>query len=151
VRWSAAKGVGRVTGRLPHVLADDVVGSVLDLFSDAESDAGWHGGCLALVSLDYYLYCYLAITHSVYTIYISYNDRPHKLIQTAIYLQSDSMNVKRIRQPCGCSCISLYRKASLCSWHLVVRQALCVAAFTMHANAVTFWLAVTVCLYQALH
>jgi tubulin-specific chaperone D len=51
VRWSAAKGVGRVTGRLPHVLADDVVGSVLDLFSDAESDAGWHGGCLALVSL----------------------------------------------------------------------------------------------------
>jgi hypothetical protein len=52
VRWSAAKGVGRVTGRLPHVLADDVVGSVLDLFSDAESDAGWHGGCLALVSFD---------------------------------------------------------------------------------------------------
>ena len=54
MRWSAAKGVGRVTGRLSQALADEVVGSVLELFSDAESDAGWHGGCLALVSsVDY--------------------------------------------------------------------------------------------------
>lgn len=51
VRWSAAKGVGRVTGRLPKELADEVVGSVLDLFTMMEGDAAWHGGCLALAEL----------------------------------------------------------------------------------------------------
>ncbi|XP_051243941.1 tubulin-specific chaperone D isoform X1 [Dicentrarchus labrax] len=51
VRWSAAKGIGRVTGRLPKELADEVVGSVLDCFSFQESDNAWHGGCLALAEL----------------------------------------------------------------------------------------------------
>ncbi|XP_078126627.1 tubulin-specific chaperone D isoform X1 [Sander vitreus] len=51
VRWSAAKGIGRVTGRLPKELADEVVGSVLDCFSFQETDNAWHGGCLALAEL----------------------------------------------------------------------------------------------------
>eukprot|EP00753_Platysulcus_tardus_P003807 PLAT12492.33.p1 GENE.PLAT12492.33~~PLAT12492.33.p1 ORF type:complete len:1099 (-),score=495.96 PLAT12492.33:1951-5247(-) len=51
VRWSAAKGVGRLTGRLPRLLADDVVLSVLELLDDAEGEGAWHGGCLALAEL----------------------------------------------------------------------------------------------------
>uniref|UniRef100_A0A3P9J9T9 Tubulin-specific chaperone D n=1 Tax=Oryzias latipes TaxID=8090 RepID=A0A3P9J9T9_ORYLA len=51
VRWSAAKGIGRVTGRLPKELADEVVGSLLDCFSFQETDSAWHGGCLALAEL----------------------------------------------------------------------------------------------------
>ena len=51
VRWSAAKGVGRITGRLPKELADEVVQSVLENFSIMESDSAWHGGCLALAEL----------------------------------------------------------------------------------------------------
>ncbi|XP_069005084.1 tubulin-specific chaperone D [Embiotoca jacksoni] len=51
VRWSTAKGIGRVTGRLPKELADEVVGSVLDCFSFQETDNAWHGGCLALAEL----------------------------------------------------------------------------------------------------
>ena len=51
VRWSAAKGVGRVTGRLPRDLADEVVGSLLEVFSPRETDGAWHGSCLALAEL----------------------------------------------------------------------------------------------------
>uniref|UniRef100_A0A672MDX2 Tubulin-specific chaperone D n=1 Tax=Sinocyclocheilus grahami TaxID=75366 RepID=A0A672MDX2_SINGR len=51
VRWSSAKGIGRVTGRLPKQLADDVVESVLECFSFQETDNAWHGGCLALAEL----------------------------------------------------------------------------------------------------
>ena len=40
-----------MTGRLPRDLADDVVGSLLGLFSLRESDAAWHGGCLAMAEL----------------------------------------------------------------------------------------------------
>lgn len=50
-RWSAAKGVGRVTGRLPREFGDEVVGAILELFSIRESDNAWHGGCLALAEL----------------------------------------------------------------------------------------------------
>lgn len=51
IRWSAAKGIGRITARLPIDLADDVVGYVLNLFSGRESNSAWHGGCLALAEL----------------------------------------------------------------------------------------------------
>jgi hypothetical protein len=51
VRWSAAKGIGRIAARLPRDLADDVIGGVLEMFADAERDSAWHGGCLALAEL----------------------------------------------------------------------------------------------------
>ena len=49
--WSAAKGLGRVTSRLPRELADDVVASVLALFTLAETDGAWQGACLTLGEL----------------------------------------------------------------------------------------------------
>lgn len=52
VRWSAAKGIGRLTGRLPRELGDEVVASVLSSFSlPTAGDSVWHGGCLALAEL----------------------------------------------------------------------------------------------------
>uniref|UniRef100_S4RVL6 Tubulin-folding cofactor D ARM repeats domain-containing protein n=1 Tax=Petromyzon marinus TaxID=7757 RepID=S4RVL6_PETMA len=51
VRWSAAKGIGRVTGRLQKDLADDVVASILECLSVGETNKAWHGGCLALAEL----------------------------------------------------------------------------------------------------
>ena len=51
VRWSAAKGVGRITMRLPRAMGDDVVGAVLDQFDDLDNDLAWHGSCLALAEL----------------------------------------------------------------------------------------------------
>ncbi|WOG95485.1 hypothetical protein DCAR_0414804 [Daucus carota subsp. sativus] len=51
VRWSAAKGIGRITSRLTFALSDEVLSSVLELFSPGEGDGSWHGGCLALAEL----------------------------------------------------------------------------------------------------
>lgn len=51
VRWSAAKGIGRITGTLPFQFADDVVQCVLELFTESESDAAWHGASLAIAEL----------------------------------------------------------------------------------------------------
>ncbi|XAR54139.1 hypothetical protein NMG60_11029152 [Bertholletia excelsa] len=51
VRWSAAKGIGRLASRLTYALSDEVLSSVLELFSPAEGDGSWHGGCLALAEL----------------------------------------------------------------------------------------------------
>lgn len=51
VRWSAAKGIGRITSRLTSALSDEVLSSVLELFSPGEGDGSWHGGCLALAEL----------------------------------------------------------------------------------------------------
>lgn len=51
VRWSAAKGIGRITMRLNKDLGDDIVKSILELFSESETDGAWHGGCLSLAEL----------------------------------------------------------------------------------------------------
>ena len=51
VRWSAAKGIGRVVARLEKPEGDDVLNAVLDLFDLYEDSNGWHGGCLALAEL----------------------------------------------------------------------------------------------------
>ena len=51
VRWSAAKGVGRITERLPSHCADDVLDAILLLFHDTNNDRCWHGVCLALTEL----------------------------------------------------------------------------------------------------
>ena len=50
-RWSAAKGIGRLTSRLSRDMAETVVDAVLDLFSHSESGSAWHGGCLCLAEL----------------------------------------------------------------------------------------------------
>ncbi|KAF7825369.1 Tubulin-folding cofactor D [Senna tora] len=51
VRWSAAKGIGRITSRLTSSLSEEVLSSVSELFSPGEGDGSWHGGCLALAEL----------------------------------------------------------------------------------------------------
>ncbi|KAK3153018.1 hypothetical protein QOZ80_2BG0166550 [Eleusine coracana subsp. coracana] len=51
VRWSAAKGIGRITARLTPALSEEVISSILQLFSLGEGDGSWHGGCLALAEL----------------------------------------------------------------------------------------------------
>jgi len=51
VRWSSAKGVGRITGRLPKDFADDVLEHLLENFTTTESECAWHGSCLALAEL----------------------------------------------------------------------------------------------------
>jgi hypothetical protein len=51
VRWSAAKGLGRITMRLPEAFGDDVVVAILELFEDEDDDSSWHGGCLCLAEL----------------------------------------------------------------------------------------------------
>lgn len=48
IRWSAAKGIGRVTNRLSRTLADEVIGSVVDILNPLEPHEAWHGACLAL-------------------------------------------------------------------------------------------------------
>ncbi|KAG0313904.1 hypothetical protein BGZ97_009783 [Linnemannia gamsii] len=64
VRWSAAKGMGRMSNRLPKEMADDVVGGIFELFSEdvfelpngepdisSVSEHTWHGACLAIAEL----------------------------------------------------------------------------------------------------
>lgn len=51
VRWSAAKGLGRIAARLPARCAADVVDALLLLFSEYEMDSAWQGASLALAEV----------------------------------------------------------------------------------------------------
>ena len=63
VRWSGAKGIARVTERLPHDFAHQVLESILGLFDihsaasaalydlPAVAEGTWHGACLACAEL----------------------------------------------------------------------------------------------------
>jgi tubulin-specific chaperone D len=52
VRWASAKGVGRITQRLPALCGEDVVDALVETMDeDAENDRYWHGACLALAEL----------------------------------------------------------------------------------------------------
>jgi tubulin-specific chaperone D len=59
VRWSAAKGVARISERLPADFSDQVLGTILGLFEihsmaaasiydmPSIAESTWHGACLA--------------------------------------------------------------------------------------------------------
>lgn len=52
IRWSAAKGIARITNRLSRERATQVVDMVLGSFFDVKSNEfAWHGGCLALAEI----------------------------------------------------------------------------------------------------
>ncbi|KAK4474745.1 hypothetical protein MN116_001870 [Schistosoma mekongi] len=51
VRWSSAKGIGRICSRLYSPMVDDVLSAVLSLCTKLEPYAAWHGACLALAEL----------------------------------------------------------------------------------------------------
>ncbi|KAK8776301.1 hypothetical protein V5799_030355 [Amblyomma americanum] len=51
IRWSAAKGIGRIASRLPKAFASEVVSSVFSMFEKKDSESSLHGGCLALAEL----------------------------------------------------------------------------------------------------
>ena len=51
VRWTAAKGIGRITMRLSKDFADQIVQQLYDLVESDQTEQAWHGGCLALAEL----------------------------------------------------------------------------------------------------
>lgn len=51
VRWSSAKGIGRIVERLPQDFGDEVVDAIMELCSPSEEECAWHGSCLALAEL----------------------------------------------------------------------------------------------------
>jgi tubulin-specific chaperone D len=54
VRWSASKGIGRITERLPSCCSDDVLDALLRQLADRnlqDQDTVWHGTCLTLGEL----------------------------------------------------------------------------------------------------
>ncbi|VDK61599.1 unnamed protein product [Onchocerca ochengi] len=52
IRWTGAKGIGRIVSRLPKHLANDVLDNIIKFnFNSHSGYAAWHGGCLAVAEL----------------------------------------------------------------------------------------------------
>lgn len=53
IRWSAAKGIARLSSRLSRERASDVIDTVMTNFFDPNesSEYAWHGGCLTLAEM----------------------------------------------------------------------------------------------------
>ncbi|KAM3721257.1 Tubulin-specific chaperone [Dirofilaria immitis] len=52
IRWTGAKGIGRIVSRLPKCLANDVLCNIIKFnFNPHSGIAAWHGGCLAVAEL----------------------------------------------------------------------------------------------------
>ena len=50
-RYSAAKGIGRITNRLSKEMGGQIVTNILKMLHFRENDSAWHGSCLALAEL----------------------------------------------------------------------------------------------------
>lgn len=86
-------------------LGDDVVGSVLELFSPSESDTAWHGGCLALAELarrGLLLPSRLQHVAPLVAEALQYDVRrgPHRLASAAIFRIFTCMHVQHVRKSC---------------------------------------------------
>jgi hypothetical protein len=51
VRWSSAKGIGRICERLTKNMVDDILENIFELFNDEENEFSWQGGILAIAEL----------------------------------------------------------------------------------------------------
>lgn len=60
IRWSTAKGIGRITSRLPREFGDEVVGSVIEILNPLEPHEAWHGACLSIAELGKLICCSVA-------------------------------------------------------------------------------------------
>jgi hypothetical protein len=51
VRWSAAKGVGRICERLTKPMVEDIFHNLYSLFDDEDNEFAWQGACLCIAEL----------------------------------------------------------------------------------------------------
>lgn len=67
VRWSAAKGIGRMCMRLSKEHADEVVEAVLSNFQDPDDDGAWHGiiNCIFIVTTTFTKNIFIIYTRGV--------------------------------------------------------------------------------------
>ena len=51
VRWSAAKGLGRLCERLTKSMVEEIFGNIFELLKDLENEYAWNGTCLCIAEL----------------------------------------------------------------------------------------------------
>ena len=51
VRWSAAKGLGRLCERLTKSMVEEIFGNLFELLKDLENEYAWNGTCLCIAEL----------------------------------------------------------------------------------------------------